>query len=91
MVLEDLSQHYRHLNPTESYTLEHYKLVLEHLAALHAASIAWEQQEKFNIGERYENVLIELFISMQNEWFTTGLKVGLILLIIYGIYLIESF
>jgi len=58
--------------------------------ALHAASIAWEQQEKFNIGQRYENVLIELFISMQNEWFTTGLKVGLIFLIICEIYLIES-
>ncbi|KAM8716796.1 hypothetical protein ACLKA7_003634 [Drosophila subpalustris] len=74
MVLEDLTQHYRHLKPTETYTLKHYELVLEHLAVLHAASIAWEHQEQFNIGERYENVLIELFLSMQNEWFITGLK-----------------
>ncbi|XP_060662753.1 uncharacterized protein LOC132795853 [Drosophila nasuta] len=74
MVLEDLTQHFRHLKPTESYTLDHYKLVLEHLAALHAASIAWEEQEKFNIGERYQNVLIELLLSDENEWFQTGLK-----------------
>ncbi|KAH8391070.1 hypothetical protein KR215_005581 [Drosophila sulfurigaster] len=74
MVLEDLTQNFRHLKPTESYTLDHYKLVLEHLAALHAASIAWEEQEKFNIGERYQNVLIEMLLSDENEWFQTGLK-----------------
>ncbi|KAH8377201.1 hypothetical protein KR093_004060 [Drosophila rubida] len=74
MVLEDLTQHYRHLKPTESYSMEHYQLVLEHLAALHAASIAWEQQEQFSIGERYQSVLIELLLSEENEWFQTGLK-----------------
>ncbi|KAH8271697.1 hypothetical protein KR044_001395 [Drosophila immigrans] len=74
MVLEDLTHHYRHLKPTESYTLEHYKLVLEHLASMHAASIAWEQQEQFNIGERYQSVLIEMLLSTENEWFRTGLK-----------------
>lgn len=61
----------------EAYTLDHYKLVLENLATLHAAGIAWEENEAFNIGERYKDVLIELLLSTQNEWFTTGLKVSL--------------
>ncbi|XP_017846071.2 uncharacterized protein LOC108602456 [Drosophila busckii] len=74
MVLEDLTAHYRHLQPTESYSLAHYKLVLEHLAALHAASLAWEEAEQFRIGERYKEVLKELHLSQQNEWFTTGIK-----------------
>lgn len=76
-MLEDLSQHFRHLHAGEAYTLTHYKLVLENLASLHAASIAWEEQEGFNIGERYNDVLNELMLSSQNEWFTTGLKVSL--------------
>ncbi|BFF94525.1 uncharacterized protein DMAD_12132 [Drosophila madeirensis] len=74
LVLEDLTQEYRHLKATESYTLEHYKLVLEHLAEVHAASIAWEEKEQFNIGERYKDVLIELHLSTENSWFMTGLK-----------------
>ncbi|XP_064551386.1 uncharacterized protein LOC135437398 [Drosophila montana] len=74
MVLEDLTPLYRHLKPTECYIFEHYKLVLEHLAALHAASIAWEEVEQFNIGDRYKNVFNELLMNMQNEWFITGLK-----------------
>ncbi|KAH8419432.1 hypothetical protein KR222_011761 [Zaprionus bogoriensis] len=74
IVLEDLSQSFRHMKPTECYTLDHYKLVLEQLAALHAASIAWEEQEGFNIGDRYNDALTELLLSSQNEWFITGLK-----------------
>ncbi|EDW04555.1 GH23429 [Drosophila grimshawi] len=74
IVLEDLTLSYRHLKPMEGYTLEHYKLVLEHLAALHAASIAWEHADQFNIGDRYKAVNIELMLDTQNEWFTTGLK-----------------
>ncbi|TDG48683.1 hypothetical protein AWZ03_005012 [Drosophila navojoa] len=74
MVLEDLTQHYRHLKANESYSQEHYKLVLGHLAALHAASIAWEEAEQFNIGERYKNVFKELLMNTENEWFITGLK-----------------
>ncbi|XP_022224502.2 uncharacterized protein LOC111075491 [Drosophila obscura] len=74
IVLEDLTQEYRHLKASESYTLEHYKLVLEHLAELHAASIAWEEKEQFNIGERYKDVLTELHLSTENSWFMTGLK-----------------
>lgn len=76
MVLEDLTLHYRHLKANESYSLEHYKLVLGHLAALHAASIAWEEAEQFNIGERYKHVFKELLMSSENEWFITGLKVS---------------
>lgn len=75
MVLEDLTLQYRHLKPTECYSFEHYKLVLEHLAALHAASIAWEEAEQFYIGDRYKKVFNELLMNMQNEWFITGLKV----------------
>ncbi|XP_017860471.1 PREDICTED: uncharacterized protein LOC108612085 [Drosophila arizonae] len=74
MVLEDLTQRYRHLKANESYCQEHYKLVLGHLAALHAASIAWEEAEQFNIGERYKNVFKELLMNTENEWFITGLK-----------------
>lgn len=77
IVLEDLSQNFRHMKSGEVYTLQHYKSVLENLASLHAAGIAWEEQEGFNIGERYNDVLIELLLSTQNEWFTTGLKVSL--------------
>ncbi|XP_002132459.2 uncharacterized protein [Drosophila pseudoobscura] len=74
IVLEDLTQEYRHLKASEGYTLEHYKLVLEHLAEVHAASIAWEEKDQVNICERFKDVLIELHLSMDNSWFTTGLK-----------------
>ncbi|XP_017007061.2 uncharacterized protein [Drosophila takahashii] len=74
LVLEDLTQNYRHLNANESYTLDHYKLVLEHLSELHAASIAWEENENLNIYENYKDVLTELHLDASNSWYTTGLK-----------------
>lgn len=77
LVLEDLTQNYRHLKATESYTIDHYKLVLEHLAELHASSIAWEEKEQVNINESYKDVLIELHLSADNSWYMTGLRVGL--------------
>lgn len=55
--------------------MAHYRLVLRHLAALHAASIAWERDEEFSIGERYKEELFELLLSNKNEWYLTGLKV----------------
>ncbi|XP_037710580.1 uncharacterized protein LOC119547687 isoform X2 [Drosophila subpulchrella] len=73
-VLEDLTQNYRHLNAKESYTLDHYKLVLEHLSELHAASIAWEEKEILNIYKNYKDVLIELHLDANNSWYITGLK-----------------
>ncbi|KAH8366388.1 hypothetical protein KR084_003326 [Drosophila pseudotakahashii] len=74
LVLEDLTQNYRHLNANESYTLDHYKLVLEHLSELHAASIAWEENENLNIYENFKDVLTELHLDASNSWYTTGLK-----------------
>ncbi|KAH8246507.1 hypothetical protein KR038_006591 [Drosophila bunnanda] len=74
LVLEDLTKHYRHLKTSEIYTLNHYKLVLEHLAELHACSIAWEEKENLNIQENHKDVLIELLLSADNSWFITGLK-----------------
>ncbi|XP_017082536.2 uncharacterized protein LOC108115544 [Drosophila eugracilis] len=74
LVLEDLTQNYRHLRVKESYSLDHYKLVLEHLSELHAASIAWEEKENLNIYENYKNVLIELHLDAKNSWYITGLK-----------------
>ncbi|XP_050740952.1 uncharacterized protein LOC108033279 [Drosophila biarmipes] len=74
LVLEDLTQNYRHLKATESYTLDHYKLVLEHLSELHAASIAWEEIEHLNIYENYKDVLTELHLDSNNSWYITGLK-----------------
>lgn len=75
-MLEDLTQDYRHLRGNEYYTLDHYKIVLEHLSALHAASIAWEEKENVKIYESYKNVLIELHLDSNNSWYITGLKVG---------------
>ncbi|XP_017120721.1 uncharacterized protein LOC108141739 [Drosophila elegans] len=74
LVLEDLTQNYRHLKTPESYTIDHYKLVLEHLSELHAGSIAWEEKEHLNIQERYKDVLIELHLDADNSWYITGLK-----------------
>ncbi|KAH8328490.1 hypothetical protein KR067_010184 [Drosophila pandora] len=74
LVLEDLTQNYRHLRPSESYTKDHYKVVLEHLADMHASSIAWEERENFNIDQRYKDVLVELHLSAGNSWYVTGLK-----------------
>ncbi|XP_016984518.1 uncharacterized protein LOC108048388 [Drosophila rhopaloa] len=74
LVLEDLTQNYRHLKASESYTIDHYKLVLEHLSELHAASIAWEEKEHLNIEELYKDVLIELHLDADNSWYITGLK-----------------
>jgi len=50
--------------------------VLEHLSELHAASIAWEEKENFNIYKNYKDVLIELHLDANNSWYITGLKVG---------------
>ncbi|EDW89975.2 uncharacterized protein Dyak_GE13008 [Drosophila yakuba] len=74
LVLEDLTQDYRHLKANENYTLDHYKLVLEHISELHAASIAWEEKENVKIYESYKNVLIELHLDANNSWYITGLK-----------------
>ncbi|XP_017043944.1 uncharacterized protein LOC108089962 [Drosophila ficusphila] len=74
LVLEDLTQNYRHLKTSESYTIDHYKLVLEHLADLHAASIAWEEKEHLNIEERFNDVLTELHLDPDNSWYISGLK-----------------
>ncbi|KAH8412704.1 hypothetical protein KR009_004848 [Drosophila setifemur] len=74
LVLEDLTQNFRHLKASEHYTIEHYKLILEHLAELHAASIAWEKKDQFNIHDRYKDVLTEMLVSAENSWYMTGLK-----------------
>ncbi|EDX05692.1 GD21660 [Drosophila simulans] len=74
LVLEDLTQDYRHLRANEYYTLDHYKIVLEHLSELHAASIAWEEKENVQIYESYKHVLIELHLDANNSWYITGLK-----------------
>lgn len=59
----------------EMYRLEHYQLFLEHLAELHAASLAWEAREEVNIGQRFKNCLFELQLTNTNEWYTAGAKV----------------
>ena len=59
----------------EVYTLKHYQLFLEHLAELHAASLAWEAREGLNIGQEFKNSLFELQLTNSNEWYTAGAKV----------------
>lgn len=78
LVLEDFSRPQKRLRqmlPHESYTLQHYQLYLEHLADMHAASLAWEFKEKLNIGQQFERTLFELQLTSTNEWFLTGIKV----------------
>ncbi|XP_017854908.2 uncharacterized protein LOC108608164 [Drosophila busckii] len=51
-----------------------YRVLLSHLATLHATSIAWERAESFSIGERYREMLFELMLSSENDWFITSIK-----------------
>ncbi|KAH8339398.1 hypothetical protein KR074_004495 [Drosophila pseudoananassae] len=74
LVLEDLTINYRHLKPSENYTKEHYKVVLEHLADMHASSIAWEEKDNINVDQLNKDVLVELHVSAGNSWYMTGLK-----------------
>jgi len=57
--------------------MTHYRLILRQVATLHAASIAWEKEEEFSIGERYKEELFELLLSNKNEWYMTGVKVNI--------------
>lgn len=80
IVLEDLSlpeTGLRQLDENQAYSLRHYQLFLQHLAKLHAASLAWESREGVNIGEQFKNILFELQMTTTNEWYTTGIRVRL--------------
>lgn len=80
LVLEDLSAAhlgYRHLASDEPYTNRHCKLFLTHLAQLHTGSIAWEEKEGINIGKRFADSLFELMLITENEWYVTGAKVNI--------------
>ncbi|XP_065357579.1 uncharacterized protein LOC135951785 [Calliphora vicina] len=77
LVLEDFSvpeKSLRQLQPLEVYTVKHYQLFLQHLAELHAASLAWEFKENVNIGQQFDKVLYELQLINSNEWYITGIK-----------------
>ncbi|XP_037958903.1 uncharacterized protein LOC119688296 [Teleopsis dalmanni] len=77
LVLEDLSaspKGFHHIDNFHSHTPLHHKVMLKHLAKLHAASIAWESYENINIGEKFQHQLKEMFLSTENEWYITGVK-----------------
>ncbi|TMW50695.1 hypothetical protein DOY81_004219 [Sarcophaga bullata] len=77
VVLEDFSQpdkNLKQMQDGEMYTLKHYQLFLEHLAELHAASLAWEAKEGVAIGQQFKNSLFELQLTNTNEWYTAGAK-----------------
>ncbi|KAM8716795.1 hypothetical protein ACLKA7_003633 [Drosophila subpalustris] len=74
LVLEDLSLNFHQLQGRDKFLMTHYRLILRHLATLHAASIAWERDGDFSIGDHYKNELFELLLTHKNEWFVTGVK-----------------
>lgn len=90
LVLEDFSQpekRLKQMDDQEVYTLKHYQLFLEHLAEIHAASLAWETRERVNIGQQFQKVLFEVQLTETNEWYTAGTKV----LFSSGVFLFSFF
>ncbi|XP_073822387.1 uncharacterized protein [Musca autumnalis] len=82
LVLEDFSlpeKGFMQLAANETYTTKHFQLCLHLLARLHAASIAWETNEAFNIGEKFKDVLFEMQLTTKNEWYITGIKAAIYL------------
>lgn len=53
---------------------EQLKLLLRSVAALHAASLIYEQRQGINIGCDYAHCLQEYIVGPNLAWFTTGLS-----------------
>ncbi|XP_073821535.1 uncharacterized protein [Musca autumnalis] len=82
LVLEDLSlpeKGFKQLAASEVYTTKHFHLCLQLLARFHAASIAWETNDGFNIGKKFKDVIFEVQLTTKNEWYITGIKAALYL------------
>jgi len=50
--------------------------ILKSLATLHASSIAYEKQEGKSIGVEFREVLYEVSVHPDVDWYTTGLRVS---------------
>ncbi|XP_062133737.1 uncharacterized protein LOC133843972 [Drosophila sulfurigaster albostrigata] len=74
LVLEDLTLSSKQLQQQEVITIQHYRVILQQLATLHAASIAWERAEQTCLVEQFPNELEEFLLSSENKWYLTGLK-----------------
>ncbi|XP_061399000.1 uncharacterized protein LOC133334684 [Musca vetustissima] len=89
LVLEDFSlpeKGFQQLSPADIYTTKHLQLCVQLLARFHAASLAWETKESINIGEKFQDVLIEMQLTAKNEWYITGIKAALYLAQIHPKY-----
>ncbi|KAH8248643.1 hypothetical protein KR032_001714 [Drosophila birchii] len=73
LVLEDIKLKGYRPAETSELSEENMQQLIKSMAAFHAASLIYEHKTQKNIGEAYADNLLEITVSSEIAWFTTGL------------------